>query len=382
MMQVVFLSNYFSHHQKPISDVLAERCHYTFLATEELSQERKSLGWGQEQQPDYVCNYFTETQRATECLEQADVVIAGSAPEALIQQCIRSGKVVLRYSERPLKNGSEPLKYVPRLIRWHHRNPKYKPVYLLCASAFAASDYAKFGLFRGKAFRWGYFPEVKCYADGKALMAQKQKHTILWVGRFLDWKHPDDAIYVASQLKEMGIPFDMTLIGTGPMECQLRQQIDEQQLHACIHLAGSMKPEDVRMYMERSQIYLFTSDRKEGWGAVLNEAMNSGCAVVASHAAGATPYLIQHEKDGLVYRSGDREQLLENVKQLLLSPERSADLGFHAYEKIYREWNAEIAANRLLDLINAILRKEKNLHLFIQGPCSAAPVMNENSYNK
>ena len=47
--------------------------------------------------------------------------------------------------------------------------------------------------------------------------------------------------------------------------------------------------------MEKSEIFLFTSDKGEGWGAVLNESMNSACAVVASHAIGSVPFLL---KDG------------------------------------------------------------------------------------
>ena len=34
--------------------------------------------------------------------------------------------------------------------------------------------------------------------------------------------------------------------------------------------------------MEKADIFLFTSDRREGWGAVANEAMNSACALVVS----------------------------------------------------------------------------------------------------
>lgn len=51
-----------------------------------------------------------------------------------------------------------------------------------------------------------------------------------------------------------------------------------------------MKASEVRSYMEKADIYLFTSDFNEGWGAVLNESMNSGCAVVASHAIGSVPF--------------------------------------------------------------------------------------------
>ncbi len=49
-------------------------------------------------------------------------------------------------------------------------------------------------------------------------------------------------------------------------------------------MLGAMSPDKVRAYMERADVFLFTSDFNEGWGAVLNESMNSGCAVVASHA--------------------------------------------------------------------------------------------------
>ena len=59
-----------------------------------------------------------------------------------------------------------------------------------------------------------------------------------------------------------------------------------------IQILPPMPPEAVRRRMEQANLFLLTSDFQEGWGAVLNEAMNSGCAVVASHAAGAAPYLL------------------------------------------------------------------------------------------
>ena len=48
--------------------------------------------------------------------------------------------------------------------------------------------------------------------------------------------------------------------------------------------------------MKKHHIYCLTSDKNEGWGAVLNEAMSSGCCPVSSIEAGATPYLV---KDGV-----------------------------------------------------------------------------------
>lgn len=100
--------------------------------------------------------------------------------------------------------------------------------------------------------------------------------------------------------------------------------------------------------MERSEIYLATSDRQEGWGAVVNEAMNSGCAVVGDSMMGAVPYLIRHGENGMVYRDGSREDLFQMTAKLLEDRELCRRLGGNALRTITREWNAETAARRLL----------------------------------
>ena len=76
-----------------------------------------------------------------------------------------------------------------------------------------------------------------------------------------------------------------------------------------------MKPEQVREYMEKSEIHIFTSDRNEGWGAVLNESMNSACVPVANKAIGSVPYLINDGNNGFMYK--DENELYEKVKYLL-----------------------------------------------------------------
>lgn len=375
-MNIVFLSNYFNHHQKSLSDAFAAQCVYTFIATAQITQERLAMGWGNEAEPEYVCHYDLEPERAEACLLQADVIIAGSAPNSLVRKCIKRGQVVFRYAERPLKNGSQWLKFLPRLIKWHLQNPAGKPIYMLCASAYTAGDYARFGLFWGKTFRWGYFPEVKHYDA----LPEKKPASLLWAGRFLDWKHPDDAIKVAARLKAANIDFKMNLIGSGAMEQTLRQRIAEEGLEDTVCLLGSMKPEEVRQHMEQTEIFLFTSDRREGWGAVVNEAMNSGCAVVASDAAGAVPFLVQDGENGIVYHSGNVDELYQKVKNLILNPDQIDPMSKAAYETMQQVWNAETAAQRFLCLAEKALKGEKLTGLYGEGPCSPAKIVREDWY--
>ncbi len=373
-MKIVFISNFYNHHQAYISKKLYELTggDYWFISTAELPEDRKKLGYSEDSEK-YVIQYGVNNEkniRLQALIDSADVVIIGSAPEHLLKNRKAQKKLIVRYSERPLKNGFQWWKYPIRWIKWHKNNPTGVPIYMLCASAYTASDYARFGLFKKRTFRWGYFPECKRYTNFESVLSNKNSKEILWCGRMLDWKHPDDAIAVAERLKNDNYDFQLLIIGKGKMEQELKRIVLQRGLSDVIKFLGSMSPGKVRAHMEHAGIYLFTSDRKEGWGAVLNEAMNSGCAVVASYEAGATPYLINKGINGLVYSSGNVNDIYIKVKYLFDHPEEQRRMGRAAYKTIVHEWNPEIAAERLLMILEKILEGHKFIDIFLDGPCS------------
>ena len=372
-MRLVFLSCYLNHHLRPLSDALASRCDYAFISTAECSAERKALGWGVGQEPSYVVHYDREPEKVHKLLEEADVIFTGAAPEHLVLQCIRRNQPVIRYAERPLKKGMQWKKYLPRLIKWNFQNPPWRKIYMLCASAYTAGDYAKFGLFRNRCYKWGYFPAFISY-DPRELMDRKKPGSILWTGRFLELKHPDTALHTVIRLIREGYDVTLSFIGSGVMEQSLRETVQEAGLQDRVCFLGTMKPEQVRSHMEAAELLLFTSDAREGWGAVVNEAMNSGCCVVASRQAGVTPFLIRDGENGETY--GDPRELYEKLKALLDQPQRRRELGLAAYETVLEEWNPETAAERLLKLAEGICRGETAVP-FLQGPCSRAEIVKE-----
>ena len=201
---------------------------------------------------------------------------------------------------------------------------------------------------------------------------------ILWSGRFLDWKHPEDAVALAAYLKQEGIPFELVMVGGGELETQLKEQIAKEGLEDVTRMPGFLQPEEVRKEMEQADVFLFTSDYKEGWGAVLNEAMNSGCAVVANVAAGASPYLIKHGENGFLYRNGDQKSFFAHAKHLVAHADVREKMGRDAYETIAGTWNAKNASKELLKLCRKILGEE-DIILPNQGPVSKAPVIAQRS---
>ena len=346
-----------------------------------MSEDRKKLGYQDFSDKPYLVKMNEAADSTIEIvnlINNADVVIIGSSPEELVLERILSNKLTFLYSERWFKR--RPW-YFPDPRVWYslyknHIRYRKKNLYALAASAYFANDAYAFGAYKNKIFKWGYFPEVNGRVSFEQLYNNKGSNTtrlcsILWVGRFLDWKHPEAAIYVAKHLKNDGCNFILNIIGTGPLEDELKSLIAANKLEGHVHLLGPKTPTEVRTYMEKADVFLFTSDKNEGWGAVLNESMNSACAVVASKLIGSAPFLIDDGNNGLLFKSGDWEELYRKTKQLIDNDFFRKQLSSNAYGTITNLWNPRVAAERFNCLATAIL-EHRDFSLFKEGPCSMA----------
>ena len=119
-----------------------------------------------------------------------------------------------------------------------------------------------------------------------------------------------------------------------------------------------------------SFIFLFTSDRQEGWGAVANEAMSNGCVIVGSNKIGAVPYLVKNGVTGMIFRSCDLDSLYEQVKYLLDNPNVRKQIAKAGRESMVKLWCPANAAKSLLQLIEDIQAGHETS--IIEGPCSKA----------
>ena len=376
-MKIVFVSNFLNHHQVALCEALKKRCEeFYFIATQDIA----NIGFQRAIDAEYVVKYYIkeEQERIEKLIINADAVIFGSCPNMLIERRMNENKLSFLFSERFFKKGIWR-RFIPRTHKAiQERIAKYynKQIYALCASAYLAYDLSFFDFSQDKCLKWGYFPSIKNHENLHELFEKKKRNSILWVGRLIDWKHPEIAIFLAKHLKKKGYIFHLNIVGGGPLESKLRKLIKKEELEDCANMLGAMNPEQVRDFMERSQIFLFTSDRNEGWGAVLNEAMNSACAIVASHAIGSVPFLIENKKNGLIYQSGNKKDLFKKIKGLLENPEQCKKLGKTAYQVMIDQWNADNAAERLCSLTKEL--KHNHSGFYQDGVCSKADIIKDN----
>ena len=218
-------------------------------------------------------------------------------------------------------------------------------------------------------------PALRTYDEDRFTYMKPDDGTlhIVWAGRFIPLKHPEYMVRLAKTLAGRGCRFLIHMLGDGEMEPQIRQDVAKGGLEKYFHFYGYTEPEQVRDVMEKCHIHIFTSNHLEGWGAVVNEGMNSGCVEVVNAQVGAAPYLIRHGENGLVYPEGRYEKMEELVIDLFDHWEARKKMGRAAYETIRDTWNAEHAAQELLRFTRGLQRGE--ITPAQTGPLSVAPVI-------
>jgi glycosyltransferase involved in cell wall biosynthesis len=382
-MKLTFFSNFLNHHQIPICNEFYQMFgnDFKFVSLEDVPGDRAKLGYLTTFQEPYLLESHKSDENFQEALKlglESDVVIIGSSNEVFIKERLKKNKLTFRYSERIFKKHAllyyiHPVAMIKRFKQ--DTMLRRKNVYLLSSSAFAPYDYSFYLAYPKKMLKWGYFPEAITYKE-EDLVKQNQIPIILWVGRLIDWKRPWVAIRLAEKLIKNQIPFEMQIIGSGPLFDDLKAYIKSNHLSQ-VKLLGSKTPDVVRSYYLKADIHLVTSTKEEGWGAVLNEGMNAGCVPITYYEVGAAPYLIHHLKNGFLYKAED--DLYQYTMHLCENRNLRRSIGLKAYETIHTLWNHKLAANRFVEFSQACL--ENKVLTYTEGPLSKAPILSKSVLN-
>lgn len=376
---IVFVSNFLNHHQFPVASRLYQLTEgrYRFIETEPMPEWIKRGGYSEYENLPWLVQVWkggdTDILAKKLLAEAKAVVWCNNLYLDVIKQRLKAGKLTFEFGERWFKRGLLNI-FSPRLLKsqlYYHLYFRHSPLYRLNASAFAANDFAILHSYRNRMFKWGYFTKLATTEDFN-LEAPRgvSRLKILFVSRFLIWKHPEIPVLMASELKKRGYDFELNMYGSGPEEQRIKDLIHSLNVADVVRLCGNKPNEQILEEMRRHDIFVFTSDKNEGWGAVVNEAMGSGCAVVASDAIGSVPFLIEDGVNGYIFKNGSVEDITDKVASLLDDPKLCRRLGKRAFETISEIWSPDNAAKNFLKLIDGI--ENGNPNVIPSGPCSQA----------
>ena len=377
-MKIVFFSNFLNHHQVYVADELYSltKGNYYFVETLQMPESFKKTGYPDFSNRPYLVRAWQNEEQKTLALNlamESDVAIFGG-PTVIKYEIIRAKRGGLSFdiSEHWLKQGWKSL-FSPRLLKsqWYYHTLLYKkPVYKLCASAFTSADMRIFFSFRNKCYKWGYFTEVNSDFERKRNTSASGVVHLLWCARYLKWKHPELPILLAEKLKKKGYHFVIDMYGSGTELDKTKDLSEKMGVSDVINFCGNVPNNEMLQIMRKHDIFLFTSDRNEGWGAVANEAMSNGCVLVGSNAIGSVPYLVKDGINGCVFDSCNLKSLEAKVIDLLDNPIKRKLLSLEGIKTMREVWSPQNAAQSFLQLVDDL--KNGRDTSITDGPCSKA----------
>ena len=379
-MKILYVSNYLNHHQAPIADEMnkIQGVEYIFAEMSETPESFKKAGYPDFSDRTYLLRGWENDanyQKVCELVISSDVVMFGGCYFDLMKLRLRQKSgLTFQVGERWLKRGLLNL-FSPRLIRfvwlYHTKFHRASNYYNLCASAYSPGDNRLLGVFNNRSYKWGYFTKIDTDLEAyDRVFSEHRRFSILWCARFLFWKHPELPVKLAYRLKKKGYDFLIDMYGAGPEFEQTKKLVNKLSVSDFVIFHGNVPNAKLLEQMRKHSIFLFTSDRHEGWGAVANEAMSSGCVVVASDSIGCVPFLIQDNKNGCVFKTEDLDSLENKVEYLLTHSDELKSYSEKAYSTMRDIWSPQNAAKNLIKLIDDL--SKGNDTSVKEGPCSKA----------
>lgn len=376
-MKILQITNIVSHHQLPLAVELFKLVgeeNFLFAALGRPTSERLNNGWSSDYNESWIVHpneSASDNQRYNDFWSAADIVICGERLIERMQERVDNNKICFYMSERWWK----PPVGIARLLSPSYLNmfltfrrlTKSKYFHYLAIGPFAANDMRFVTTMKNRIWQWGYFTDFSLVQD---LNKSSSHHVIkvLWIGRMINLKRVDLLIKALGRIQSDGKEFKLTLIGDGPEKIRLEKLASKCLTRSSYEFLDFIPSSEVPSLMSQYDIYVLPSNAYEGWGAVVNEAMAAGCAVIASDKTGAGASLIQSKNNGLLFKSGSEDSLYKSLKLLFEQPELIKQYGKNARSTIEQEWQPKVVAYKLIKLSELLLQNESITRFVSDGP--------------
>jgi glycosyltransferase involved in cell wall biosynthesis len=160
---------------------------------------------------------------------------------------------------------------------------------------------------------------------------------LLCVGRLTPAKGQVLLVQACARLRDAGVRFDLTIVGSGPDRERVERAVAEAGLQDRITLTGALNQNEVRDRLARADVFVLPS-LAEGIPVVLMEAMASGVPCVTTPVNGI-PELVEHGRTGLLARPGDVESLAAELGRLIADPALRRTLALAARDKVLADFD-------------------------------------------
>jgi glycosyltransferase involved in cell wall biosynthesis len=160
----------------------------------------------------------------------------------------------------------------------------------------------------------------------------------------------DVVVRAFAEVKKAYPEATLTLVGSGPLEGDVRNLVADLNL-SNVTFTGVASRLEIGKYYDEADIFINAS-RLDNMPVSVIEAFGAGTPVVTTSPE-SMPYLVEHERTGLLSPVGDAQALAANVRRLLREPEMAARLAENAFEES-RKFNWDVVRKQWLSIYREI----------------------------
>jgi glycosyltransferase involved in cell wall biosynthesis len=218
----------------------------------------------------------------------------------------------------------------------------------LAPSQFVRDKFVEHGWDPAKFEVLPHFQAVKEVTEPRA-----ENAPLLYFGRLSPEKGVDDLLHAMQRLPELRL----LVAGDGPERGRLEQLAGEMGL-SNVEFAGHLRGAELERAIAGSRFTVLPSHAYETLGKTILESYAEARAVVATDM-GSRRELVQAGKTGLLYRTGDVEQLAGALRLLSSRPELADKMGQAGREQVRQKYAPEAHYEALIGLYERVADKKK-----------------------
>jgi glycosyltransferase involved in cell wall biosynthesis len=143
----------------------------------------------------------------------------------------------------------------------------------------------------------------------------------------------------------------LDLVGSGPLEGEIRQLVGDLKLEG-VNFTGVASRGEIGKYYDQADIFINAS-WLDNMPVSIIEAFGAGTPVVTTSPE-CMPYLVEHERTGLLSPVGDEKALAANVIRLLREPGLAQRLAENAYVES-QKYTWEVVRGQWLEVYRGLM---------------------------
>ena len=225
---------------------------------------------------------------------------------------------------------------------------------------------------KGQLYRWCDHQQwqkihlIRCGVDNHFFNQPTTKipsePNLVCVGRLCEEKGQLLLVEAVSQLANLGLQCNLTLVGEGPLKPEIETLIKDYGLEEQVKITGWVSGAEVQKYVMNSRA-LIQPSFAEGLPVVIMEAMALQRPVISTYVAGI-PELVKPGVNGWLIPSGSVEALTEAISELLRLPlENLEQMGRAGSTLVKAQHDVELEASKLVNLFHYSQKNSQDLEL-------------------